>query len=66
MLAMLEEDEEAEAEAEEEEEERSWEWVEVMRKHRLLAGKLELMASGVGVGKGGGERATALTSPSIA
>lgn len=48
------------------EEEREWEWVEVMRKHRILAGKLELLASGAGVGKGGGERATALTSSSIA
>lgn len=63
-------------EKEEEEEEKDWEWVEVMRKHRVLAGKLEQLASGVGgVGKsgsgigGGGERATttttASTSPSI-
>lgn len=33
------------------------EWVEVMRKHRVLAGKLELLASGAGAGareRGGG------------
>ncbi|KAL8935643.1 MAG: hypothetical protein Q9216_005324 [Gyalolechia sp. 2 TL-2023] len=29
------------------------EWVEVMKKHRELAGRLEALASGVGVGKGG-------------
>ena len=29
------------------------EWVEVMRKHRVLAGRLEAMASGVGIGGGG-------------
>ncbi|MCJ1263431.1 hypothetical protein MMC22_003301 [Lobaria immixta] len=70
MLAMLEEEEDEGEEDEEDEDgekERAWEWVEAMRKHRVLAGKLELLASGVGVGKGGGgERGTPLTSPSIA
>lgn len=28
------------------------EWVEVMRKHRVLAGKLESLAGGRGMGKG--------------
>lgn len=73
VLAMLEEDEDgeseedgdADADAESGEKERGWEWVEAMRKHRVLAGKLEMLASGVGVGKGGGESTTALTSPSI-
>ena len=68
MLAMLDEDEEDEDEDEEEEEkERDWEWVEVMRKHRVMAGRLELLASGAGMSKGSaGERAPALDSPSIA
>lgn len=42
---------------EESREEKKAEWVEVMRKHRVLAGKLELLASGAGAGardRGGG------------
>ncbi len=37
-------------------EEREGEWVEVMRKHRVLAGKLELLTKGGGVGVGGENR----------
>ncbi|MCJ1423603.1 hypothetical protein MMC29_001487 [Sticta canariensis] len=68
MLAVLDEDEDEEVDEEKEEEkERDWEWVEVMRKHRVLAGRLELLASGAGMSKGAaGERVTALTPPSIA
>ena len=40
-------EEEKEEEEEEEEEEES-EWVGVMRKHRVLAGKLEVLASNAG------------------
>lgn len=59
MLAVLEEgDEENEEEEEEQGEEEGerevmatgTEWVEVMRKHRVLAGKLEQLASGAGAG----------------
>lgn len=39
-----------------EREEREGEWVEVMRKHRVLAGKLELLTKGGGVGVGGENR----------
>jgi hypothetical protein len=38
---------------------RKAEWVEVMKKHRILAGKLELMASGVG-GRGLPDRGSQL------
>lgn len=41
----------------EEEEDVEGEWVEAIRKHRVLAGKLELLASSAGgVGKGSGDR----------
>ncbi|KAI9684741.1 MAG: hypothetical protein M1829_000116 [Trizodia sp. TS-e1964] len=65
VLALLHDDEEEESESEgdagdEEREarvqvrrERLREWVEVVKKHRVLAGKLELLASGVGQGKEG-------------
>ncbi|KAK0514641.1 hypothetical protein JMJ35_003258 [Cladonia borealis] len=44
------------------------EWVEVMRKHRVLAGKLESLASGAGGGRGmamkvGGDTAARVKSP---
>ncbi|KAF2429383.1 Dor1-domain-containing protein [Tothia fuscella] len=60
MLALLEEEEESEEESaddeegeEEEEKEREWEWVDVMKKHRVQASRLELLASGVGTGTTG-------------
>lgn len=61
MIALLEEDlrselEESEEEEEEDEEateekEVEEEWVEVMKKHRVQASRLELLASGVGTGR---------------
>ena len=54
MLALLEDsDDEGSDEAEEQEQERQLsepEWVEVMKKHRVQASRLELLASGVGSG----------------
>jgi hypothetical protein len=50
MLALLEEedeDEDSESDGEKEESE----WVEVMKKHRIQASRLELLASGVGAGR---------------
>lgn len=37
---------------EETDEDQDWEWVEVMRKHRVLAGRLESLASGAGTVRG--------------
>lgn len=37
------------------------EWVQVMKRHRVAAGRLELLASGVGVGVGAGGRGTLLS-----
>lgn len=55
MIALLEEDLRAAADgddgAEQEEEEFEEEWVEVMKKHRVQASRLELLASGVGAGR---------------
>ncbi|KAF2086194.1 Dor1-domain-containing protein [Saccharata proteae CBS 121410] len=55
MLALLEEelleDDNGEEEEEEEEEDSEVEWVEVMKKHRVQASRLELLASGVGGGR---------------
>lgn len=57
MLALLEEDlrsivqsDEDEAEAKDETEESRPEWVNAMKKHRIQASRLELLASGVGTG----------------
>ena len=48
MLALLEEsDDESRSDEDEEEDE----WVEVMKKHRIQASRLELLASGVGTGR---------------
>lgn len=55
VLAQQREDERSDEEKDEEE----GEWVEVMRKHRVLAGKLELLT------KGGGDRPGGGASPSI-
>ena len=56
---------EQEEEEEEEEgdflDEEGWEWVEVMKKHRVQASRLELLASGVGTGGGRGERVGSVT-----
>lgn len=52
MLAVLAQQREDEGRSDDEREEGEGEWVEVMRKHRVLAGKLELLTKG---GGGGGE-----------
>jgi len=54
MIALLEEDLRAELDDAEEgtdEQEIEEEWVEVMKKHRVQASRLELLASGVGTGR---------------
>lgn len=53
MIALLEEDLRADMEDQEdiEEHELEEEWVEVMKKHRVQASRLELLASGVGAGR---------------
>jgi hypothetical protein len=61
MLALLEDDSEDEDEDEEdgvevEREPMGPEWVEVMKKHRIQASRLELLASGVGTGHGKTDR----------
>ncbi|KAF1848887.1 Dor1-domain-containing protein [Cucurbitaria berberidis CBS 394.84] len=56
MIAILEDDLRAELEQEvdeTEEHEIEEEWVEVMKKHRVQASRLELLASGVGTGRSG-------------
>jgi hypothetical protein len=50
MLTLLEDDDESDSEGEQQSEKEP-EWVEVMKKHRIQASKLELLASGVGTGK---------------
>ena len=47
MLALLED----EIESDDERDDHEYEWVEVVKKHRIQASKLELLASGVGTGK---------------
>lgn len=59
MLAVLAQQREDEGTSDEEREESEGEWVEVMRKHRVLAGKLELLTKGSGENRPGG------ASPSI-
>jgi hypothetical protein len=53
MIALLEEDLNADVDSEGETEEREAdeEWVEIMKKHRVQASRLELLASGVGTGR---------------
>jgi type II secretory pathway component PulK len=54
MIALLEEDLRAELNEdtnETEEQDVEEEWVEVMKKHRVQASRLELLASGVGTGR---------------
>jgi hypothetical protein len=54
MIALLEEDlraELGEGSGDTEEQEVEEEWVEVMKKHRVQASRLELLASGVGAGR---------------
>lgn len=55
MIALLEEDLQAELaeqdDASHEEQGTAEEWVEVMKKHRVQASRLELLASGVGTGR---------------
>ena len=52
MIALLEEDLKAELEHQDEApQETEEEWVEVMKKHRVQASRLELLASGVGTGR---------------
>jgi hypothetical protein len=50
MLALLEEEEEDE-DSESDADQKESEWVEVMKKHRIQASRLELLASGVGTGR---------------
>jgi hypothetical protein len=63
MLALLEDDSEDDEDEDEEDEEereevesREKEWIEVMKKHRIQASRLELLASGVGTGHGKTDR----------
>ncbi|KAJ5029902.1 hypothetical protein J3E72DRAFT_294193 [Bipolaris maydis] len=51
MIALLEEDLRAELEEDVEESEADEEWVDVMKKHRVQASRLELLASGVGTAR---------------
>jgi hypothetical protein len=53
MLALLEEedDDETDGNSESDVEKEEHEWVEVMKKHRIQASRLELLASGVGAGR---------------
>ncbi|QDS70670.1 hypothetical protein FKW77_001228 [Venturia effusa] len=67
MLALLEDDEEDSESGEEGEDEEDMdvedgnrEWIEVMKKHRVQASRLELLASGVGTGHGKSERSGSL------
>ncbi|KAF1833663.1 Dor1-domain-containing protein [Decorospora gaudefroyi] len=57
MIALLEEDLRAELQEEEQEEDMDvdveYEWVDVMKKHRVQASRLELLASGVGTARTG-------------
>ncbi|KAK8195848.1 hypothetical protein M8818_006999 [Zalaria obscura] len=63
MLALLEED--MREEVEEVEEEREEEWVQVMKKHRVQASRLEILASGV-AGSRKGSASWEVRSPSAA
>jgi conserved oligomeric Golgi complex subunit 8 len=58
MLALLEdEDSEDDSDASSDDEsDDEFEWVEAMKKHRIQASRLELLASGVGSGKGSGSK----------
>lgn len=62
MLALLDDDDDSD-----DEDKTDYEWVEVMKKHRVQASKLELLASGVGTGKSlpvrEGSPASAVASP---
>jgi hypothetical protein len=53
MIALLEEDLRTEVDSDDQTEERGVdeEWVEIMKKHRVQASRLELLASGVGTGR---------------
>ena len=51
MVALLEDDMRAESEAESEPEAQDPEWVQVMKKHRIQASRLEVLARGVGSGR---------------
>jgi hypothetical protein len=51
MLALLEDDDNDSGSEEEVVVEHDYEWVEVMKKHRIQASRLELLASGIGTGK---------------
>ena len=49
MIALLEED--LQAELAQQDGDAEQEWVEIMKKHRVQASRLELLASGVGTGR---------------
>lgn len=55
MIASLEV--ESDSEGSEDDEDDEYEWVEVMKKHRIQASRLELLASGVGTGRAGSSNA---------
>ncbi|TLD38875.1 gb [Venturia nashicola] len=76
MLALLEDDSEDDSDSEDEEDEdvdtaegtgeKNREWIEVMKKHRVQASRLELLASGVGTGHGKVDRSGSIPSTSTA
>ena len=67
MVALLEDDMRAEVGAEDKEEDSPGpEWVQVMKKHRVQAGRLEVLARGVGAArKGGGDVVSPTSLPSV-
>lgn len=76
MLALLEDEEEDDSESEDEDEdsdvdsdvdteERRKGWIEVMKKHRVQASRLELLASGVGTGHGKVDRSGSIPNTAV-
>jgi hypothetical protein len=51
MVALLEDDMRAEVGAEDEQESQGPEWIQVMKKHRVQASRLEVLARGVGTAR---------------
>lgn len=74
MLALLEDEEDDNDSSEDEDEdededvdveERNKEWVEVMKKHRVQADRLEILASGVGTGHRKVDRSGSIPSTAV-
>ena len=66
VLALLEEELEEESNADENgapKNDKTYEWIEVMKRHRTQASRLELLASGVGASKSIGASTKAIASP---